>query len=253
MKLIRFILAAVTLSLLALPFRAMAITVYNTSITAIYGSGNPDTGWTADNSNGLTLALRAKGRNDTVYAGTTPNDSAGTYTFGTQTGARGPFNYEFSINSGTATLTSYDFYLAVDQDHSAGFTPVTVNPLTYWLDNSYGTGTTANGAGTETGLFPGATVAQNSQNITFGGYPGGALGLVPDATYTYELYAVQSGAGANGTRLASVSMNVVVGGGGAVPDIGSSALLLGIGLSGLMVLRKRLTRESDGSSMAAAA
>lgn len=224
--------------------QVQAVTVYNQNVTAIFGSGNPDGNWVVDTGSGISLALRAKGRNDTPYAGTMPNDGAGTYTFGTQVGAKGPFNYEFSINSGTPMLNAYDFYLVVDQDHSAGVTPITINPLTHWSDNSYGTGATANGAGVE-GLFSalGSTnsIAQNSQNITFGDYAGGALGLVPDATYTYELYAVASGAGVNGNRLASVSMNVVVGKGGAqVSENGSTLALLCAGLMSLGFIRRHM-------------
>ena len=78
-------------------------------------------------------------------------------------------------------------------------------------------------------------VGQNSQNITFGDYPGGALGLDADATYTYELFAVMSGDGVNGTRLADVFINVVIGAGGAaVPESGATFGMLALGLVGLV-------------------
>lgn len=35
---------------------------YNQSITAIFGSGNPDTGWTVNQAGNVMLALRAKNR-----------------------------------------------------------------------------------------------------------------------------------------------------------------------------------------------
>lgn len=251
MKLIRFLIAAVMLSLLALPFKAMAVTAYNQNVTAIYGGGNPDGGWTTDTGSGLTLALRAKGRNDTAYAGTTPNGGTSTYTFATQQGVRGAFNYDFSINTGTATLSSYDFYLVVDQDHSMGVSPVLVNPLTYWIDNSFGNGSTANGAGLEgpfLGTFLNDSVAQNSQNPTFGGatgYPGGPLSVVADATYSYELFAVQNGAGSNGARLASVSMSVVIGNGGAaVPDGGYTIAMLFTGLTCMGLVSHRIRKKA---------
>ena len=50
---------------------------YNQDITAIFGSGNPDQGWTTFTQDSIQLGLRAKNRTD----GTTPNDGAGTYSF----------------------------------------------------------------------------------------------------------------------------------------------------------------------------
>lgn len=228
----------------------------DTNITAIFGGGNPDTGWTAVTSNNIQLGLRAKGRNLTPYAGTVPSDGNGTYTFATQIGIRGPFNYEFSINAdkgglGGLSLLSYDFYIAVDHDSSQGISYSLANPLTQWLDNSFGNNSTTNGNGVEpvtladVGSFPALfTIAQNSQNITFGGatgYPGGPIPLEANATYTYELFAVASGAGADGARLASTSMTVVIGAGGAaVPDATSTMALVGLALAGLVGLRRRV-------------
>jgi len=197
-----------------------------TTITAIYGSGNPDTGWTSTSNGDIQLALRAKARNDTAIAGTTPNDGLGTYSFPVFEGARGPFNYEFSVNSdtddsdGTDPLTTYEFYLSVDGDPDQCIDYTTVNALTYWADNSYGNNATANGQGVEgtaAALASSNNIAQNSQNITFGDYPAGAFAQPgpPNATYSYELYAVAAGDGPNGPRLASVAITVVVGAGGA--------------------------------------
>jgi hypothetical protein len=194
---------------------AWAAVVYNEDITAIFGSGNPNTGWTADTSSNIQLALRAKSRID----GSTTNVN-GTYTFAVGPAPRGAWNYEFSINSdvtaGIDPLTTYDFYLSVDGDPSGCIRYTTIDPLTYWQDNSYGNNTTANGQGVEgpaAGLAPTNNVAQNSQNITFGDYPGGPQ-VLGNATYNYELYAVEKGAGPNGQRLASVGITVRVGSGG---------------------------------------
>jgi hypothetical protein len=198
-----------------------------TTITAIFGSGNPNGGWTASSGGEIQLALRAKGRNDTGAAGTTPNNGAGTYSFPVFQGARGPFNYEFSINSdtndanGVDRLTAYDFYLSVDGDPDQCVDYTTVDPLAYWADNSYGNNSTLNGQGVEgpaAALAGSNNIAQNSQNITFGDYPAGAFPAPgpANATYSYELYAVADGAGPGGARLASVTITVVVGAGGAV-------------------------------------
>jgi hypothetical protein len=202
------LISAVTLS-------AWGAVVYNQNITAIFGSGNPDTGWTADTSNGIQLALRGKSRVD----GSTTNTN-GVYTFPVGAPVRGAWNYEFSINSdvaGVDPLTNYDFYLSADGDPSGCIQYTTVNALTYWNDNSYGNNSTANGQGVEgtaAALAGTNNIAQNSQNITFGDYPGGPRPLM-DATYNYELYAVEKGAGPNGERLASVGITIIAGNGGA--------------------------------------
>jgi hypothetical protein len=162
---------------------ALAAVLYNQNITAIFGSGNPDTGWTADTSNGIQLALRAKNRVD----GSTTN-ATGVYSFPVGPAPRGAWNYEFSINSdvtnGTTPLSTYDYYISADDDSSQCIRYTTVDALNYWSDSSYGNNTTANGQGVE---GPAATlaatnnVAQASQNITFGDYPGGpqTLGDAP--------------------------------------------------------------------------
>ncbi len=209
---------------------------YNQNITAIFGGGNPDTGWTTETAGGITLGLRAKDRT----SGATPNVD-GVYTFATAPAPRGLWNYEFSINSGTAPLTAYTFLLSVDNDSSLGTSFTTINPLTYWGDNFYGTAATGNGLGDE-GLFAvlggNNQIAQNSQNITFGDYPGGAMPLELNATYDYILTALDQA----GNTIASVSIQVVVGNGGArVPDAGSTFAFLGAGLAALAGLRRKLS------------
>ncbi len=218
--------------------------IYNQPITAIFGSGNPSTGWTVDQdiSNGIMLGLRAKNR----ASGDTSNLN-GVYSYATAPATRGLWNYEFSISTAAGALSAFDYYLAADGDSSAGISYATVLPLTQWGDNSYGFGGTAQGAGVEPAnlgeisAFPGLySVAQNSQNITFGDYPGGGLSLAADATYSYQLYAVAAGAGENGTRLVDVGITVKVGhGGAAVPDSASTALLIGLGFSAIAWLRRR--------------
>lgn len=235
------------LAVAALVAPAAFADTYNDSITAIFGSGNPNTGWTSDSASGIELGLRAKNRT----SGDTSNVN-GVYSFASAPPTRGLWNYEFSINSDTsgtsgAGLDRYDFFLAVDRDSSLGVQWSIVNPLTYWLDNSYGNNTTANGAGVE-GPFAlaglGNNVAQNSQNITFGDYPTfpqGSLPLEQNATYSYELFAVEKGAGANGARIVDVGITVVVGNGGAaVPDAGTTSALVGLALAGLAGLRRKL-------------
>jgi hypothetical protein len=214
--------------------------LFNQSVTAIYGSGNPDAGWAADSSNGIQLDLRAKNRT----TGTTTN-VGGVYSFATgydSTNTRALWNYEFSINSGTANLSSYDYFLGVDLDPSQAINYLVFDPLAAFNDNSYGNNSTLNGQGLEGAAATYASsngIAQNSENIVF-------LGLNPnlDATYNFDLFAVAKGAGSNGKRLVDVDITVIVGKGGAsVPDSGSTSLLLLLGLcaiGGFKFQRKNL-------------
>lgn len=217
---------------------------YDQNITAIFGSGNPDTGWTTDSGSGITLGLRAKG-----YDTADTSNVNGTYSFATgfapsHPATRAAWNWEFSINSGTALLPTYDYFVGIDTDPSAGISYGIVNPFTKWTDNSYGDSSTANGAGVEASpdtqansdiLAAANSIAQQSQNLVFaGGNP------LVDGTYNYEIYAVEKGAGANGTRLADSSITVVVGrGGSSVPDGGSTIALLGAAFAGIAGLRRK--------------
>jgi hypothetical protein len=224
--------------LATLAISAIGSSVLATDITAIFGSGNPNTGWTAVTDNDIQLGLRGK----TTSGGATPNDGAGTYNFAVGT----VWNYEFSINSGNNNLNTYQFYLAVDGNSSQGVNFTTVDPLAYWGDNSYGkTGTPTadhNGGveGTAATYASLNNIAQGSQKIIFGDYPAGAQSFGVDGTYTFNLYATRIGEGPAGTRLADLSIDVVVGkGGAAVPDGGSSLALLGLGLAGIAGLQLR--------------
>lgn len=187
--------------------------VYNQNIVAIFGSGNPDTGWTEGSGpNGLVLALRAK---DRTTASTANTEGVYLEAVGVDPAHlnRAGWNFEISVNSGDVNLDAYDYYLGVDTDTSVGVSNLVLNFLTGFSDNAYGNNSTPNGMGATgaSSLYaPISNVAQQSQNIVF-------YGLNPnvDATYDYVLYAVAKGAGPDGKRIASVSITVVVGAGGA--------------------------------------
>lgn len=194
---------------------------YNQDRTAIFGTGNPDTGWTIDSNGQIEVGLRAKNRT----TGATDNVN-GVYSFATAPSPRGLWNYEFYMNSdvvnGVVPLDSYDWYLGVDQDSSDGTLLVYVQPLLYWGDDSFGNNSTLNGQGVEPAsfndyiAFPGMyNVVENSENITFGDYPGGAMPLLDNATYDYVIFAVPKGASPNADPIVSVGITVVVGSGGA--------------------------------------
>ena len=223
---------ATALALAAFVPSIMAIQ-YDQNITAIYGTGNPNGGWTTETGGGITLGLRGKNRD----TGATPNVN-GTYSFPTGVASnpnRALWNFEFSINSGTAALSAYDYSFSVDLDPSQGTSFLTFNPLTAYGDNSYGNAGTANGQGVEglAAVLAGInTVAQNSQNIVF-------LGLDPFENATYDFVLTASSAA--GGPQASVGITVVVGSGGArVPDAGSTMALLGTALLGMVGVQRKL-------------
>lgn len=235
---------------------------YNQTITAIFGSGNPDTGWTtATGAGGIELGLRAKNRDD----GTTPNVE-GIYSFPTGASANHPgralWNFEFSINVGAQMFSMYDFYLGIDMDSGIGVNYVSslINPLTLLGDNSYGKAATGNGQGEETTFanaqIEGYTIAQNSLNIAF-------LGLDPNAPgiYDYRLFAVSKfspddinnsplpddggnpfinslPSASQSAPIADVNIRVIVGN-TSVPDAGGTLAFLGLSLAGLAGLRRR--------------
>ncbi len=230
------IVSIVLVSLVGLVAHAATLTFNDTQV-AIFGSGNPDTGWTTSNGGGVELSLRGKDR----VSGSTANVN-GVYSYPTGTvppaNNRAVWNWEWNIDTGTATLGTYDYFLGIDTDPSAAIAFSYVDPLTFWNDNSYGTSGTANGAGLEGpfGLFGSSTIAQQSQNLVF---VGGDPNL--DATYNYELFAVLKGAGLTGDKLAGTKIQVEVGRGGTrVPDsLGMfPALFLGAGIIGFLKRRR---------------
>jgi len=214
---------------------------FNQNIVAIFGTGNPNTGWTTDTSaGGIVLGLRGKERDTASTA-----NASGVYSYATgvdpNNAARARWNWEFSINSGGANLNNFEFYVGADLDASQGISYSIVNALTFFNDNSYGNNATLNGQGVEGTAFApdnlamANNIAQQSQNLVFvGGNP------FLNATYDYILYAVANGGGSGGAHLAETHITVVVGNGGAaVPDAGSTFALLGLGMAALTGFRLR--------------
>ncbi len=201
---------------------ASGAVAYNVNITAIFGGGNPDTGWTTGTGSGITLGLRGKNRD----TGATPQPTTlGVYEFATGVAAnptKAKWQWEFSINSGAGNLSAhFDYYVRIDLDPSQCVNYFVANALVDWTDNAYGNDLTPNGAGvngtpaTSAALAAANNIAQQSQNVVFPPTLGNPL---LNATYNYELYAVAKGAGPGGAKVASVSITVVVGTGGAVCD-----------------------------------
>lgn len=73
-----------------------------TTITAIYGSGNSDDGWTSSTTDGITLALRAKvryvtGKSSSYSSVTYDGDSTYNAETGESTSGVAAWNFDFSI------------------------------------------------------------------------------------------------------------------------------------------------------------
>lgn len=222
------LVSAAAIAWLAVPSAKANDTTYNDSITAIFGTGNPAGGWTADvdGTDGITLALRGKGRS----SGATTNDGAGDYSFaaGTLAGGYATWNYEFSIYDANLNTDGVTYQLGIDTDPSAAASLTWVNPLTVFGDDQYGTLATASGGGGLT-FLTGDTIAQNSENIKF-------IGLNPNLAgeYTYVLDAYDAG----GTLIDQASINVDV---STAPDASSTLVLAALGL-GLVLLPTTLRR-----------
>lgn len=229
MNLIKNLLSFAVLSALTIPqlTQAAPVTTENANITAIFGTGNPNTGWqqVADSSANLILGLRAKDRT----SGATPNDGAGTYSFASGS----TWQIEFSVNNTGASLLSstYKYLLQINGS------PV---DLSTFPDNAYGTSATANGAGT-VGTFAteAAThnIMQNSERNSFG-----FINDTADGTYTFELDVKN----VDGVTIDSDTIHVQV---GSVPDSGTGIAGLGI-ICALLWAGKKYSVRAAGSMRA---
>lgn len=241
MKKLSSVIALCALLMFAVTADTHAVT---TTITSINGTGIPDDNWNAETSNGIQLGLRAR---PAYVAGSYTHDGDGTYNVPTgfappPKDSQAAWNYDFSVFNENGLINA-EYYLSVDTSSSSAFVPLPI-PVALYGDNSYGTISTPNSGGTE-GLYavnaPGNTVLQNSQNIMF--LPQSLFGFDPNANgvYDFELYAVAAGAGTAGQRLASVDMTVIVGDAPTsnVPEGGSAAMLLGMGVVALAGLKTR--------------
>lgn len=227
-------LAAVAFSA-AVPAHAATIgTVnYGDPTVAIFGTGNPDGSWTSATSGNASVALRFKERG----TGNMNNDGAGTYSFPVGTNV----NVEFSASSGTQFLDGFKYLLAIDSDPTAATLWTVFDPVAWFGDNSWGTSSTLNSAGVETGAIlnqPISSVVQNSQrDIWFGFHPAG------DATYNMA-FTAYSASDANYERpLARTEATLKVGNGAqTVPDAGSTVAMLAFVMCGMVMVARKQRR-----------
>ena len=207
----------------------------NDTITAIYGGGNPDTGWVSAEGGGAQVALRAH-QQYLVYAGLTPSPN---YTF--WTGTEISLDFSFAVNEagvGSDNLDDFDFFLYYDTDpgplvnFSSAIAVKASAPVGFGNDNSYGTSGTANGAGQEGPAFlPTATIGQNSQKPQWFGGPT----FLTEGEYAFAIEAVKPAIPnvAPAITVARAEISIT-----AVPEP-SGAMLLGLTALGLISRRKR--------------
>lgn len=222
--------------------------------TAIYGSGNGDTGWTTSSGDGVEIGLRAHVRyNSSDQPENTYNwDSNQTYNMAVGSPSfdptRATWSFDFSGNTVNTASTSYigdlTWEMGLDGDASEGTNFYTFDPfhVTY-ADHAFGDDTTANGGGTVAvdateyaSLLGSSTVGQNSWQYNFFGSALGGFDPSVDGTYNIYLAAYN----ADGSLATRTNIRVVVGQGGdpiAVPL--PAAFPAGIGMLGLLGFIKR--------------
>lgn len=195
---------------------AMAQVNYDADITAIFGSGNPDTDWNSVQENGFVLAARAKER--FVSPVMAHVDDVYTISAVSPQVNRSPYNIELSIQVLSGVLNQADYYLLVDIDPSVGINYQALNIHTSWNDSSFGDASTGNGLGVEGPADPLASiysVEQLSSNLGFGQFS--SVGLVnpaDPATRDFMVVAVPVGADPFSNPITNIHIQVVNNGGG---------------------------------------